>query len=106
MFGMKRREFITLLGGAVNMRSPPSCERAASDWRPRLAVPEDVTLEKTRKSRERKRSKRLKRQQPERKEKYRECQCRANRKQHYKLSKPSARHDRQRQRSGAAGPVD
>src|SRR5260221_1585327 len=54
-----------------------------------------------RKSRERKRSKRLKRQQPERKEKYRECQCRANRKKHHKLSKPSARHDMQRQRSGA-----
>src|SRR6516165_10737584 len=57
------------------------------------AVPEDVKSERPRKSRERKRSKRLKRQQPERKEKYRERQCRANRKQHYKLSKPSARHD-------------
>ena len=57
------------------------------------AVPEDVKSEKSRKSRERKRSKRLIRQQPERKEKYRERQCRANRKQHYKLSKPSARHD-------------
>jgi len=44
-------------------------------------------------------SKRLKRQQPERKEKYRERQCQANRKQHYKLSKPSARHDVQRQRN-------
>src|SRR5258708_36705725 len=52
-----------------------------------------------RKSRERKRSKRLKRQQPERKEKYRKRQCRANRKQHHKLSKLSARHDMQRQRS-------
>src|SRR5260370_33281184 len=52
-----------------------------------------------RKSRERKRSKRLKRQQPERKEKYRKRQCRANRKQHNKLSKLSARHDMQRQRS-------
>src|SRR5215471_21842001 len=61
------------------------------------AVPEDVKSEKPRKSRERKRSKRLKRQQPERKEKYRERQCRANRKQHYKLSKPSARHNMQRQ---------
>src|SRR5215813_1356702 len=63
------------------------------------AVPEDVKSEKSRKSRERKRSKRLIRQQPERKEKYRERQCRANRKQHYKLSKPSARHDMQRQRN-------
>jgi septal ring factor EnvC (AmiA/AmiB activator) len=62
------------------------------------AVPEDVKSEKPRKSRERKRSKRLKRQQPERKEKYRERQCRANRTQHHKLSKPSARHDMQRQR--------
>jgi NAD-dependent SIR2 family protein deacetylase len=57
----------------------------------------DWKSEKPRKSRERKRSKRLKRQQPERKEKYRERQCRANRKQHHKLSKPSARHDIQRQ---------
>jgi hypothetical protein len=48
---------------------------------------------KPRKSRERKRRKSLKRQQPERKEKYRERQCRANRKQDHKLSKPSARHD-------------
>src|SRR5262245_19179186 len=63
------------------------------------AVPEDVKSEKSRKSRERKRSKRLIRQQPERKEKYHERQCRANRKQHYKLSKPSARHDMQRQRN-------
>ena len=63
------------------------------------AVPEDVKSERPRKSRERKRSKRLKRQQPERKEKYRERQCQANRKQHYKLSKPSARHDVQRQRN-------
>src|SRR5262249_4697997 len=62
-------------------------------------VPEDVKSEKPRKSRERKRSKRLIRQQPERKEKYRERQCRANRKQHYNLSKPSARHDMQRQRN-------
>src|SRR5215467_14064683 len=54
------------------------------------AVPEDVKSEKSRKSRERKRSKRPIRQ---RKEKYRERECRANRKQHYKLSKPSARHD-------------
>ena len=52
---------------------------------------------KSRKSRERKRRKPLKRQQPERKEKYRDCQCRANRKQHQKLSKLSARHDTQRQ---------
>src|SRR5262245_12781681 len=57
------------------------------------AVPEDVKSEKPRKSGERKWSKRLKRQQPESKEKYRERQCRANRKQHHKLSKPSARHD-------------
>jgi hypothetical protein len=51
---------------------------------------------KPRKSRERKRRKPLKRQQPERKEKYRERQCRANRKQHHKLSNLSARHDTQR----------
>ncbi len=57
-----------------------------------------------RKSRERKRSKRLKRQQPERKEKYRKRQCRANRKQHHKLSKLSARHDMQRQRSETLSP--
>src|SRR6266436_2278851 len=57
-----------------------------------------------RKSRERKRSKRLKRQQPERKEKYRKRQCRANRKQHHKLSKLSARHDMQRQRSETLAP--
>ena len=63
------------------------------------AVPEEVKSERPRKSRERKRSKRLKRQQPEREEKYRERQCQANRKQHYKLSKPSARHDVQRQRN-------
>src|SRR6516165_7860538 len=56
-------------------------------------------IRKSRKSRERKRSKRLKRHQPERKEKYLERHCRANRKQHYKLSKPSARHDMQRQRN-------
>jgi len=62
------------------------------------AVPEDVKSEKPRKSRERKWSKRLKRQQPECKEKYRKRQCRTNRKQHYKLSKPNARHDTQRQR--------
>ena len=60
------------------------------------AVPEDVKSEKSRKSRERKRSKRPIRQ---RKEKYRERECRANRKQHYKLSKPSARHDMLRQRN-------
>src|SRR5262249_7385369 len=63
------------------------------------AVQEDVKSEKPRKSRERKRSKRLKRQQPERKEKYCERQCRANRKQHHKFSTPSTRHDMQRQRS-------
>jgi hypothetical protein len=47
--------------------------------------------EKPRKSRERKRSKCLKRQQPERREKYRERHYRGNRKQHHKLSKPSAK---------------
>ena len=46
---------------------------------------------RTRKSWERKRSKRLKGQQPERKEKYRERHYRANPKQHHKLSKPSAK---------------
>jgi len=59
------------------------------------------SVEQRRKSRQRKPSKRLKRQQPERKEKYRERQCRANRKQHHKFSKPSTRHDMQRQRSDA-----
>src|SRR5262249_59700086 len=44
-------------------------------------------------------SKRLKRHQPERMEKYRERQGRANRKQHHKLTKPSARHDMQRERA-------
>jgi hypothetical protein len=51
---------------------------------------------KPRKSRERKRRKPLERQQPERKKKYRERQCRADRKQHHKLSNLSARHDTQR----------
>src|SRR5437588_9675135 len=46
---------------------------------------------KPRKSRERKRSKRLKGQQPECKEKYRERHYQANPKQHHKLSKPSAK---------------
>jgi hypothetical protein len=46
-----------------------------------------------RKSGGRKRRKPLKRQQPERKGKYRNRQCRANRKQHHKLSKLSVRHD-------------
>jgi hypothetical protein len=54
----------------------------------------------TRKSREGKRSKRLKRLQPERKEKYRKRQCRANHEQHHELSKLSATHDVQHQRSG------
>ena len=54
----------------------------------RLAV---VQSGKPRKSRERKRSKGLKRQQPEPKEKYRERHYRANPKQHHKLSKPSAK---------------
>src|SRR5262249_14962039 len=60
--------------------------------------PEDVKFRKTQETRQRKPSKRLKRQEPERKEKYRERQGRANRKQHHKLSKPSTRHDMQRQR--------
>ena len=55
---------------------------------------------KSRKSRERKRRKPLKRQQPERKEKYRKRQCRANHEQHHQLSKLSATHDMQRQRGG------
>src|SRR6478672_10500626 len=46
-----------------------------------------------RKSGGRKRRKPLKRQQPERKGKYRNRQCRAKRKQHHKLSKLSVRHD-------------
>ena len=62
------------------------------------AVPEDVKFRKTQETRQRKPSKRLKRQEPERKEKHRERQGRANRKQHHKLSKPSTRHDMQRQR--------
>src|SRR5262245_3635394 len=55
--------------------------------------------EKPRRSREGKRSKRLKRQQPERKEKYRKRQCRANHEQHHQLSKLSATHDVQHQRT-------
>src|SRR4029077_8383229 len=54
-------------------------------------VPRTNQSGKPRKSWERKRSKRLKRQQPERKEKYRERHYRANPKQHRKLSKPSAK---------------
>src|SRR5262245_57873000 len=54
---------------------------------------------KSRKSRERKRRKPLKRQQPECKEKYRERQRPANRKQHHNLSKLRARHDTQRRTS-------
>jgi transposase InsO family protein len=46
---------------------------------------------KPRKSWEGERSKGLKGQQPERKEKYRERHYRANPKQHHKLSKPSAK---------------
>src|SRR5215831_10340909 len=56
--------------------------------------------EKPRKSREGKRSKRLKRQQQERKEKYRKRQCPANHEQRHELSKLSATHDVQHQRSG------
>jgi hypothetical protein len=51
----------------------------------------EIQSGKPRKSWERKRSKRLKGQQPERKEKYRERHYRANPKQHHKLSKPSAK---------------
>src|SRR5215831_15323012 len=57
-----------------------------------------LSLGKRRKFRKRRRKNYLKRQQPERKEKYRERQCRANRKQHPDLSKLSVRHDMQRQR--------
>jgi hypothetical protein len=64
------------------------------------AVPTRPRSEKPRKSREGKRSKRLKRQQPQRKEKYRKRQCRANHEQHHEVSKLSATHDVQRQRSG------
>jgi hypothetical protein len=64
------------------------------------AAPTRPKSEKPRKSREGKRSKRLKRQQPERKEKYRKRQCRANHEQHHELSKLSATHDVQHQRSG------
>jgi hypothetical protein len=64
------------------------------------AAPTRPKSEKPRKSREGKRSKRLKRQQQERKEKYRKRQCRANHEQHNELSKLSATHDVQRQRSG------
>src|SRR5215813_13942762 len=56
--------------------------------------------EKPRKSREGKWSKRLERQQEERKEKYRKRQCRANHEQHHQLSKLSATHDMEHQRSG------
>src|SRR5262245_10396381 len=64
------------------------------------AAPTLPKSEKPRKSREGKRSKRLKRQQPERKEKYRKRQCRANHEEHQQLSKLSAPHDVQHQRSG------
>ena len=64
------------------------------------AAPTRPKSEKPRKSREGKRSKRFKRHQPERKEKYRKRQCRANHEQHHELSKLSATHDVQRQRSG------
>ena len=64
------------------------------------AAPTRPKSEKPRKSREGKRSKRLKRQQPQRKEKYRKRQCRANHQQHHELSKLSATHDVQHQRSG------
>src|SRR6266566_807155 len=64
------------------------------------AAPTRPKSEKPRKSREGKRSKRLKRQQQERKEKYGKRQCRANHEQHHQLSKLSATHDVQRQRSG------
>src|SRR6516164_5142280 len=74
---------------------PALCERRHGGLASRRAV---RSVEQRRKSRERKRSKRLKRQQPERKEKYCERQGRTNRKQHHKLSNPSARHDMQRQR--------
>src|SRR5215831_1456741 len=56
--------------------------------------------EKPRKSREGNRSKRLKGQQQERKEKYCKRQCRTNHEQHHQLSKLNAPHDVQHQRSG------
>jgi hypothetical protein len=49
--------------------------------------------EKPRKSREGNRSKRLKGQQQERKEKYCKRQCRTNHEQHHQLSKLNAPHD-------------
>jgi hypothetical protein len=64
------------------------------------AAPTWPKSEKPRKSREGKRSKRLKRQQQERKEKHRKRQCRANHEQYHQLSKRSATHDVQHQRSG------
>jgi hypothetical protein len=63
------------------------------------AAPTRLKSEKPRKSWERRRTKRLKRLQPERKEKYRKRQCRANHEQHHQLSKLSATHDAQHQRS-------
>src|SRR5262249_60009567 len=51
----------------------------------------------SRKSRQKKRGKWLLRHQPERKEKHRKRQCRANHEQHYQLSKLSATHDVQHQ---------
>jgi len=68
-------------------------------WRSR-AAPTRPKSEKPRKSREEKRSKRPKRPQQERKEKYRKRQCRGNHEQHHQLSKLSATHDVQHQRSG------
>src|SRR5262249_4161925 len=83
-------------GVSWSFPSPAFCKCCHGRLASRRAV---RSVEQRRKSRQRKPSKRLKRQQPERKEKYRERQCRANRKQHHKLSKPSTRHDMQRQRS-------
>jgi hypothetical protein len=65
-----------------------------------IAAPTRPKSEEPRKSREGRRIKRLKRQQQERKEKYGKRQCQANHEQRHQLSKLSATHDVQRQRSG------
>src|SRR5262245_15181457 len=79
----------------VNERLP--ARYYLSPWKIKLKETQEIAGKKTEKP--------LKRQQPERKEKYRERQCRANREQHHKLSKLSARHDTQRQRSECLTPM-
>jgi hypothetical protein len=98
---LRQREIVTVLlgGGKLRERHDGNSGRRVAAALSELAQElkqQRSNQGKPRKSRERKQRKPLKRQQPERKGKYRERQCRANRKQHHKLSKLSARHDTQR----------